>query len=103
MWYSFPKCIENAKWKTQEQGKTVHSFCVLDGVSNTVAPKCASTCGQTLPSGGKYNKCYFDCFYEQLLGKGWDSGNPDAKADGTPVHALEQAFTAAFGKCAASA
>jgi hypothetical protein len=97
-WFSFPRAVENSKWKVTSTSKPVHAYCLIDAVATKLAPSCKGSCGQTLPSGGDYNSCFFNCFFEAALGSGWNTGTAPPTSGTTPS-AFEAAFEAAFGAC----
>lgn len=110
-WLSFPQCVENSKWRTLSTGKTVHAFCVIDTVAGLLTHpaldddddgrECRTHCKQPIPSGGRYNVCYLDCLFEDLLGPNWNTGTPPVGA-GCPYCSAEQmagAFRKAIERC----
>jgi hypothetical protein len=54
-WFSFPKCVENSKWRIVAATKTVHAFCLIDSIGVKLAPACKASCGQAIPSAGHYS------------------------------------------------
>ena len=100
-WYSFPKCVENSKWRVVALAKTVHAFCLIDSLSVKLAPACKAACGQAIPSAGVYSLCYFDCFFAAALGPSWNTGT--SGSSGVTAVVLASAFQSAFATCPAAA
>jgi hypothetical protein len=79
-------------------GKSVRAYCVIDGLTQRLAPACHTSHHQPIPSGGRYTIDFFNCFFRTLLGAGWNTGK--AVETGTPTAgAMAAAFTGAFGDC----
>jgi hypothetical protein len=103
-WYDFPEEAEGSKWKVLAASKTVHVNCLIDALAKKLTPPCTGTasCKQKLPSGGHYQLCFFDCFFETLLGSGWQNGTTSPAAGANATH-MPQVLTAAFDACPAAA
>jgi hypothetical protein len=43
-WYSFPRSVENSKWKVLSVSKPVHAYCLIDAVAAALAPSCKGSC-----------------------------------------------------------
>jgi hypothetical protein len=92
--------VENSKWKVQGVVKTVKAFCVIDGIAQKLAPACQASCRQPIPSSGRYSLGFFNCFFEALLGTGWNTGK--AAEAGTPsTDAMATALGSTFAACPA--
>jgi hypothetical protein len=100
-WYSFPKCVEGSKWRVLSAGKSVRAYCLIDELAAQLAPRCSSSCGQKVPSGGHYSRCFFNCFFDDVLGNNWNNGTSGAA--GVIPAALKPAFATAFFSCPAAA
>jgi hypothetical protein len=99
-WFSFPRCVQNSKWRITASIKTVHAFCLIDSLGVKLAPTCKASCGQAIPSAGHYSLRYFNCFFEAVLGPDWNTGT--SGSTGVAAAALGSAFDAAFAACPAA-
>jgi hypothetical protein len=96
-WFSFPKCVGGSKWKVVTPGRSVHAYCLIDELTTKLAPACHASCGQPIPSMGHYSLCFFNCFFQQLLGGGWNNGTSGTA--GVSAASLQPAFALAFARC----
>jgi hypothetical protein len=100
MWWSFPKAVQNTKWKVAQLVKSVRAYCLIDEVAAKLAPACKASCAQAIPSMGHYNLCFFNCFFQHLLGPNWNTATSGTA--GADPALLPQAFAAAFASCPAA-
>jgi hypothetical protein len=97
-WYSTPAKLQGSKWGIQQRGKSVHAYCVLDGMGKSLAPSCTTKCKQQMPSLGVYNECYYGCFFTTVLGPDWQTKAASTGA-GVTADSLVTSFAAAYDAC----